>query len=223
MFNGFSEETFNFFMALSFNNNVDFFRENHDWYLRAVRQPLLDLAAELSPTALEMDPQFETRPNRCVSRINRDVRFARDKSPYRDHMWIAFHRPGAASDPHLGAYVELRMDGVTCGMGLYDRNEPLMRSFRTLLTEHPRKVINALNRADPAFRLYGNTIQRMKVPAQIPQKQRPWYPLRGFYLEREIRDFSLIGSSALAQDIGTSLSTLKALYRCFLSVYPAEP
>ena len=48
MFNGFTDETFEFFMAIAFNNNTDFFHANHDWYLRAVREPCLSLAAALS-------------------------------------------------------------------------------------------------------------------------------------------------------------------------------
>ena len=42
MFQGFSDETFEFFMAIQFNNNTEFFHGNHDWYTRAVRTPCLE-------------------------------------------------------------------------------------------------------------------------------------------------------------------------------------
>ena len=55
MFQGFTDETFEFFMAIAFNNNTDFFHANHDWYLRAVREPCLQLAAALSDAVEAVD------------------------------------------------------------------------------------------------------------------------------------------------------------------------
>ena len=81
MFQGYSNETIEFFLAIRFNNNRPFFLENRDWYLRAVREPSIALAEELAPVAEDIDPDLERRPHRVVSRINRDIRFARDKSP----------------------------------------------------------------------------------------------------------------------------------------------
>ena len=52
MFQGFSDETFEFFMAIQFNNNTEFFHSNHDWYVDAVRRPCLELAAALSETKI---------------------------------------------------------------------------------------------------------------------------------------------------------------------------
>ena len=94
MFQGFTDRTFEFFMAIKFNNNRQFFHENHAWYEEALRNPLRDLAADLAPVIETMDPALETRPEKVVSRINRDIRFSNDKSPYRDYMWLAFRRPG---------------------------------------------------------------------------------------------------------------------------------
>lgn len=93
MFQGFTEQTFEFFMAIRFNNNREFFLENHDWYQSSVRTPCLDLAAALGESVNALDPELETRPTKVLSRINRDVRFSNDKSPYRDYLWLAFRRP----------------------------------------------------------------------------------------------------------------------------------
>ena len=52
MFQGYSDETFEFFMAIRFNNNADFFHSNRDWYLRGVREPSLALAEALNDGCL---------------------------------------------------------------------------------------------------------------------------------------------------------------------------
>ena len=97
MFQGYNDETFEFFMAIRFNNNADFFHSNRDWYLRGVREPSLALAEALAPTVEWLDDSLERRPNRVVSRINRDIRFSNDKSPYRDYLWLGFRRPRRGS------------------------------------------------------------------------------------------------------------------------------
>ena len=51
MFQGYSNETIEFFLAIRFNNNRPFFLENRDWYLRAVREPSIALAEALAPVA----------------------------------------------------------------------------------------------------------------------------------------------------------------------------
>ena len=59
MFAGFTEETFSYFTAIRFCNNREFFQANHDWYVRAVREPLLDLADALGDTVRAIDPELE--------------------------------------------------------------------------------------------------------------------------------------------------------------------
>ncbi|NLB42612.1 MAG: DUF2461 domain-containing protein, partial [Clostridiales bacterium] len=69
-------------------NNREWFHENHDNYLKYVRQPLKELVGEMGPMMLSIDPQFDIESRRTISRINRDLRLTRDKSPYRANMWI---------------------------------------------------------------------------------------------------------------------------------------
>ena len=68
----------------------DSFQANHDWYVRAVREPLLDLADALGDTVRAIDPELETRPGRVLCRPNRDIRYSRDKSVYRDYMSVSY-------------------------------------------------------------------------------------------------------------------------------------
>ena len=73
-------------------NNREWFREHHDTYLEYVREPLKGLVGEMGPMMLSIDSQFDIESRRSISRINRDLRFTRDKSPYRANMWITFKR-----------------------------------------------------------------------------------------------------------------------------------
>ena len=80
-FQGLSEDTYRFFWEIAFQNNREFFEANRERYKRVVQEPLFLLAEELLPTALEIDPGFSPKLSNIVSRIRRDTRYTRDKSP----------------------------------------------------------------------------------------------------------------------------------------------
>ena len=62
LFKGFEEEAFGFFLMIRLNNNIAFFDQNRETYERCLKQPLWDLARDLEPTLLQIDPAIETRP-----------------------------------------------------------------------------------------------------------------------------------------------------------------
>ena len=104
MFNGFTEETIQYFLDLKFHNNTDFFHASHDRYVEDVQHVFYSMIEELAPHMLKIDPAMEVRPHKCLSRIHRDTRFSRDKSPYRDHLWFLFRRAGEPREKSLFYY-----------------------------------------------------------------------------------------------------------------------
>lgn len=220
MFQGYTDETFEFFMAIRFNNNTDFFHSNRDWYLRSVREPSLALAEALSPTVEWLDEDLERRPNRVVSRINRDIRFSRDKSPYRDYIWLAFRRPGEERKSTVGVYFDISDSGASYGMGFYDENKPLMNALRRKILTEPEQVLAALEGVRGEFTLFPKSYRRMAIPESVPEALRELYPLKGFYFEKSLSDFGLIKSPALADEVIAGYRRMAPLYRLFRSLVP---
>ena len=222
MFQGYSNETIEFFLAIRFNNNRPFFLENRDWYLRAVREPSIALAEALAPVAEDIDPDLERRPHRVVSRINRDIRFSRDKSPYRDYVWLAFRRPGEDRGRSLGLYFDIGDGGSSYGMGFYRENKGLMDALRHRMELSPDEVLDVCMPVLAEFTLYAEPNRRIKVPENIPEALRPWYAAKGFYFEKAITDFNLIYSPALAEEVKNGFLRLKPLYRYLLNLQPGD-
>ena len=83
LFPGFSSESFAFFQDLSRNNNKGWFDQNRARYEEHVSGAFRALLETLTPFLLKLNSQFETsgRTNGNFSRINRDIRFTKDKSP----------------------------------------------------------------------------------------------------------------------------------------------
>jgi uncharacterized protein (TIGR02453 family) len=117
----FTRETFRFFKELERNNAKAWMDENRERYKSAVVQPFRRLLEELAPAALQLNPEFDasgrTGPN--FSRINRDIRFAKDKTPYKTQMYLklAVLAPGKRETGQL--YVGISADTVTAGFRIY--------------------------------------------------------------------------------------------------------
>ena len=220
MFTGFTDETFQFFTAIRFNNNTEFFHSNHDWYERSVRNPLKDLAAELGEAVLDVDDSLQTRPEKVISRINRDIRFSRDKSPYRDYMWMSFRRPGTPQGTELSIYFEIGSEGCGCGFGLYNDVRFLMNAMRQDILTDPEGFERA---AVPAFErliLNGTPYKRMKIPDGLSPICSAFYPLRGFWMSKDFSDPDLIRSVELVDEVKKCLVCMTPLFRRISKLIP---
>lgn len=221
MFSGFSDDTFEFLMALGFNNNREFFHANHDWYMRALRKPALELAAELGKTVNRLSMELETRPEKVVSRINRDLRFTNDKTPYREYIWLAFRRPGEQRNTTMGAYFDLNCAGASYGIGIYAENRPLMNGLRRRLRTDPEELMKLLPK-DGEFTAHVDSMKRMPLPEGLPEELAPWYRAKSFYIEKDIKNFSQIKSAKLAGEIINGYTKLETLFRYMDSLIPEE-
>lgn len=222
MFQGYNDETFEFFMAIRFNNNADFFHSNRDWYLRGVREPSLALAEALSETVEAIDASLERRPNRVVSRINRDIRFSNDKSPYRDYIWLSFRRPKDERVNSAELYFDLSATGGSFGMGYYRATKPLMNALRRRMVTEPDRVAELMTPVLSEFTLSTDNYRRMVVPEELPDILRPLYPTRGFYFSKPLNDFALLKSPALAEEIARGYRLLTPMHQYLQTLTPEE-
>jgi len=221
MFQGYSDETFEFFMALRFNNNTEFFHANHDWYKRAVREPSLALAEALGSVIEQIDDGLERRPNRVVSRINRDIRFSRDKSPYRDYLWLSFHPTGCSQSDSAGFYFDISAAGASFGMGYYRPERGVMNALRRRMVYTPQPLLDALAPiAD--YQVESESYRRMTVPDAVPEPLRFLYPTKTFFFFRNLTDFNLLKSPTLADVIAKGFHQLAPFYSILSSLVP-EP
>ena len=125
-------ETFRFFRELGRNNRKEWMDANRERYRQHVVEPLRALLDTLAPVVRKLNPEFDTsgRTGRNFSRINRDIRFARDKSPYRTQMYLMFSDQRAADGDDAQLYVGVSPDAVTSGFRIYGggRDSRLARS-----------------------------------------------------------------------------------------------
>lgn len=144
-FEGFTEQTFTFFMTMAFNNTASCMEANRAVFETHVLQPLKALSNACASVLIQVDPRMDLRPvmGGTISRIRRDTRFSRDKSPYRDHMWLEFRRKH--EDMHLAFSFDLSPRGATYNMGVHAATPERLQQLRQYVLLHGERY-KALHR-----------------------------------------------------------------------------
>ena len=178
-FHGFEKDTFVFMLELGFNNDKLFFDANRERCRRVLQNPIRALALDITPTALEIDPEFNTRPGKLVSRMNRDTRFSKNKLPYRNHAWIGFRHGEARTSEAFCLYFEIEPEGYGYGMGMYGANPELMKPFRERAIANPAGFL-ALSSAltERGFTVSGDEFKKERFP-DAPEELKPFINRKG--------------------------------------------
>ena len=135
-FHGFSAGLFQFLSALVGNNNKDWFAANRCEYKSEVLEPIKGFVTELGPILRMLNEEFEVEPrvSRTISRINNDLRFHKNRPPYRPVIHIAFPRRGKKWSSEALLYVAIRGHGISVGFypGGYKqpRTRPVQEGIR---------------------------------------------------------------------------------------------
>ncbi len=171
-----SPELFAFFRELKENNNRDWFQANKKRYEMYVKDPLLEFIADFGLRLAEISPHYVADPRPVggsLFRIYRDVRFSKDKTPYKTAAGIQF-RHESGKDVHApGFYLHLEPDNVFVGGGIWHPDTRTLGQIRDAIVANPvrwQRVIS--NEAFSAvYKLGGESLKRG------PKGYEPDHPL----------------------------------------------
>ena len=161
----FNPDLFRFLRQLKENNSRDWFHGNKAWYESAVRHPAQQFISDFGPRLAKISPHFNADPRPVggsLFRIHRDVRFARDKSPYKISVGIQF-RHKKAKDVHApGFYLHLEPGSVFAGIGIWHPDSASLKLIRDALVADPRrwKRVLAGKRFSATYELAGDSLKR---------------------------------------------------------------
>ena len=114
-FSNFSPDFFEFFIELSMNNQKTWFDLNRKRYEEKVKAPFLEFVTTLIDRMSLIDSDFNgIVPKECIFRINKDIRFSKDKTPYKSFCSASIHVGGRKSMFPGGMYIEIGAE--SCGV-----------------------------------------------------------------------------------------------------------
>jgi uncharacterized protein (TIGR02453 family) len=195
----FTTETLEFFTGLRGNNSKAWFEAHRDDYERHVKDAMRALVAAMDARFARFAPEIGGDPRRSVFRIHRDVRFSRDKSPYKTHTacWF-FHRAahgkvGQESEGgSAGFYFHLSPAASFVGGGLWMPPRPTLERLRAAIAKDARGFGRILAETKLRKRFGGlseeNALKRMPRGYADDHPAAPWLRHQSFTLGRMLTD-----------------------------------
>ena len=191
-FDGFPKDFFAFFKELKAHNERAWFEANKQRYRDSVQAPMSQFIEAMAPRLAKVSKHFVADPRTnggSMFRIYRDVRFSKDKRPYKENAACHF-RHALAKDVHApGFYMHFSADEVYYGGGMYMPEPPALAKIRDAIVKKPAawKAV----KADKGFvKMYG-TLGGDHALTRPPRGYDPNHPLiedikkKSFFAMRE--------------------------------------
>ncbi|MYJ58441.1 MAG: DUF2461 domain-containing protein [Chloroflexi bacterium] len=138
----FSEELIDFLVGLSANNEREWFNARKDVYETVLREPALEYIRQGGGPLADISPHIRASDRKqggSLMRIYRDVRFSRDKSPYKTNVGIQF-RHESGKDVHApGYYVHISIEECFIGAGSWMPDRDALLAYRRAVSERPNE------------------------------------------------------------------------------------
>lgn len=136
----FNQDFLQFFMDLAGNNNKDWFDQNRKRYEVNVKDAFKKFVTHIITKLAEEDPAFkDLEASSCIFRINRDIRFSKDKTPYKMNVSAVVAPEGKKSKAINGVYFELGPEHVRVYGGVYEIDKDDLLTVREGIAKNPEK------------------------------------------------------------------------------------
>lgn len=212
-FKGFTPATFQFLKDLGENNHKEWFEAHRHVYESELLNPFKQLAGTLTPAMYNIDPRFELRPHRILSRIYRDIRFSQNKSPYKNYMWMSFQQPVANWEHFPGFFLELRADSYGYGMGYGMAKRKTMDEFRDKMEYDADEFLanTQKNVLDRGFEIMGDSYKRL-LENNLPEYFQQWYQKKSVFIWKNKKIGEELFSADFANTLQDEFKALEWLY-----------
>lgn len=229
--NGFTEENGKKGKPMITKHMMEFLEENYwqnsrEWYQahkeeyrKHVLTPLVALVEELTPFMRSVDPLIVCEPkvDRTISRIYRDLRYARYDTLYRNEVWLSFRRDNKEFPLYPQFYVYFTPLEYGYGCGYYIASPEVVRSIRSLILERsPRftKMVSKLAKQDQ-FVLQGQAYKRDRFP-DAPAEYKDWLNRKNFFMEYTDKALEKVYSEDFSAQVTRDFEKLVPFYQFLL-------
>jgi len=218
----FTKEYFSFFRELEKNNNKIWFDKNRSRYEEHVKAPFKKFTQHIIGELVKTDNTIFTEASKCIFRINKDIRFSKDKSPYKLNMAAVFGR-GGTKDQRPGFYAHIGHKEIFIGGGMYMPEKADLEKIRQEIfycNDEFKKIVGSNKFKDCYNEVLGEKNKALQPDYKEFSKEQPLIANKQFYYMAELSE-----KDVLQKDFDkTLLSYFKVgkplndfLYRAILS------
>lgn len=180
----FDTDYLEFFKELAGNNHKEWFDIHRKRYEQSVKIPMQVFVKDLILALKRIDKEIQIEPKDAIFRINRDIRFSKDKSPYKLQSSAIISKYGKKDKNYPGLYIELGPEHFGIYGGLYMPDSKEIQDIRTYIADHQKEFAALINEADFVDKyeeIKGEKNQRIpkefaKMAEEIPLlMNKQWY------------------------------------------------
>jgi uncharacterized protein (TIGR02453 family) len=214
-FTGFQPETLDFLRDLGANNTRPWFDAHRAEYARDYLAPALAFITAMDAPLRRLNPTAHADPrvNGSLFRINRDVRFSRDKTPYNHHLDLFFWAGEGRSRERPGFFFRLRPDRVILGAGIHAFDARMLEAYRASVLDEDRgtSLVAVVSKAKGA----GASVERLGC-RRVPAGFDPAHPRAGLLRHNALH-------ASFDEPLPSSISTPSFVDHCLTRFRPLAP
>lgn len=210
----FEPDLLKFIRDLGGNNNREWFESHRAKYEQVMLEPALEFIEAFAPSLHGISPHFVASARRSggsLFRINRDIRFSKDKSPYKTHLGIQFRHEQSKDVHSPGYYLHIEPKASFVGVGIWHPEPKTLLAIREAIADDPAAWKRAAHgkKFEDVFELEGESLQR---------------PPKGFEQEHpmieDLKRKDFIASARVADTVVTSPHFLRDFTKTCRSADP---
>lgn len=173
-----------FFEELAENNHKTWFDANRKRYENSVKKPFQNFIAHLIDRVQEDDPSVQITPKDAIFRINRDIRFSKDKTPYKTNVSAIISPGGRKDKSYPGIYVELKTDEIRYYGGAHMLEKQQLSNVRNHIASHSEDfeaLLNAQDFKEKFGEIRGDQQKRIPKDLKEAAEKQPLIFNKNFY------------------------------------------
>lgn len=211
-----NKNTLKFLKDLKLNNSKEWLDDNKKSYENA-KNDILTLTSELITSISELDKTISNAyldPKKCITRLNRDLRFAKDKTPYKTDYYIVLNKNGKNSSSAF-YYLHIEPDNCFVGAGVYNPQPEQLKKNRQEIDYAFNEWTAIIN--DKTFKkTFPGGINNSGVLSRTPKefdeenKASEFLKMKGFYTMEKLTDKEIISDDTFKK-INSYFKTTKPL------------
>ena len=211
-----NKQTLKFLKDLKINNSKEWLDENREKY-DAAKSDILTLTEQLITAVGDFDQTISNAfldPKKCITRLNRDLRFARDKTPYKTDYYIVLNKDGKNSASAF-YFLHIEPDNCFAGGGVYNPQPEQLKKIRQEI-DYAFEEWTAIIKDKLFKKTFPAGINNSGVLSRLPKefgeenKASEFLKMKGFYTMEKLTDKEIMSEDTFKK-INSYFKTTKPL------------
>ncbi len=201
-----------------FENDKSFYEEHKAEIKKGVITPVKQIINALIDDMFSYDNRMVLIPWKMISRVRRDTRYSKDKSLYRENVWVMFMRD-KKSNPYIPCFwFEIFPDRYTCGVGTFYTNATYLEIYRKQVLAEPDRLRKAIKSCKDAGAVLSMDSYKKMKPGDCPEDLVEFYNIKDLYFKCDYFNINDLEKSDFIEVFRKKYKAFYPLYKFFMDV-----